>query len=562
MRKGDANDGPGVDTAPTIEHGVTAAAPTPQPLDVGKPRGSVADDALGDTAVASRSQTMAATTPSALDLAPVADSMIDTVLLGRYLVTRKVGQGGMGAVYEATHKLINKRVAVKVLLEKYAQKDQVVARLRQEAELASSIGHEHIIDITDFGETNDGRTFVVMEYLEGESLGAHLAREGAIGEQRAIHIAHQVASALGAAHKKGVIHRDVKPDNIFVLSSRKNDFVKVVDFGISKLVRPGEDEGGSSPRLTQTGMVLGTPLYMSPEQARGDENLDHRIDIYALGVILYEMVTGEVPFRGTNYLSILTQVINDQPSPPRDLRPEISEDLESVIMKAMAKDRDHRYQSMEELADDLAILRTVDGQTTGAKITASRFRRRWQQRSGLRILAWVAGLAVVVAAVVVAVVVMLSSKQERPAPIAAAAAIDAGARAVEPPDAGIARPAVDIAEIELVSTPSGATIYDGDRVVGQTPCFYRMEKANRTVELIAELDGYNDARVTINPVVDTDSQIQVRLKKPQKGTKATKLRRDRKPPDQPPATDTPPVKPDDTAGGDLSGNPYKNQPAP
>ncbi len=564
MRKGDANDGKGADTAPTIEHGVTAAAPTPQPLD-GAARNpatspEVADDALGDTAVASRSQAMAAVTPHD-EVAPPADSMVDTLLLGRYQITRKVGQGGMGAVYEATHKLIGKRVAVKVLLDKYAQKDQVVARLEQEARLASSIGHEHIIDITDFGQTSDGRTFVVMEFLEGESLGAHLAREGAMDEQRAINIAYQVASALGAAHKKGVIHRDIKPDNIFLLSNRKHDFVKVVDFGISKLVRPGEDEGGNSPRLTQTGMVLGTPLYMSPEQARGDEELDHRIDIYALGVIMYEMVTGEVPFRGSNYLSILTQVINDRPTPPRDVRMDIGEDIEAVIMKALAKNPDDRYQSMEELAEDLAILRTVDGATTGAKITASRFRRRWQKRSGLRVLAWVAGIAVVVSAVVVTVVMMMSGSETGKEQAAAVPPpIDAGVAVAEPADAAPARPSVEIAELKLVSTPSGASIYDGDRMVGETPCVYRMEKANRSVELIAELDGYNDAKLTVNPMVDVGEAIHIRLKKPKKGVKATKYRPHRKKPDKTNGDKPPQTKPDDTAGGDLSGNPYKKNP--
>jgi serine/threonine-protein kinase len=234
-------------------------------------------------------------------------SLVGMTLSERYRVTRQIGQGGMGAVYEAQHTVIGKRVAVKVLLDKHAKKDQVVARLKQEARLASSIGHKHIIDITDFGSTIDNRTFVVMEYLEGESLASAILREGQLDEARVIHIGAQVASALAAAHEKGVVHRDIKPENVFLMQRDGMDFVKVVDFGISKSMRPEEEQ---DVRLTQTGMVLGTPLYMSPEQARGDEDLDHRIDIYALGVILYEAVTGQVPFKGKNYLNILTQVIS------------------------------------------------------------------------------------------------------------------------------------------------------------------------------------------------------------------------------------------------------------
>ncbi len=191
--------------------------------------------------------------------------LVGTTLSGRYNITRKVGQGGMGAVYEATHALIGKRVAVKVLLDKYAKREALVARLEKEARLASSIGHEHIVDITDFGVTEDGRNFVVMEFLEGESLAECLQREVRLPERRVLQIGQQAASALGAAHEKGVVHRDIKPENIFLLQRKDKDFVKVVDFGISKSLRATGENEEAQPRLTQTGMVLGTPLYMSPE---------------------------------------------------------------------------------------------------------------------------------------------------------------------------------------------------------------------------------------------------------------------------------------------------------
>ncbi len=341
-------------------------------------------DGMNDTAVAAANN-VAGTSMTMTAVAPhnavVTTELIGTTLAGRYLVTRKIGQGGMGAVYEATHTLIGKSVAVKVLLEKYAKREAIVQRLEMEAKLASSLRNEHIIDITDFGQTDDGRTFVVMELLTGESLADRLARETTLPEQKILKIVAQAASALAAAHAKDVVHRDIKPENLFLLKDRKDeDFVKVVDFGISKSLRASDDEN-EPPRLTQTGMVLGTPLYMSPEQARGDETCDHRVDIYALGVIMYEAATGRVPFAGNNYLSVISQVLNEHPKPLRELRPELSEEFENIVLKAMEKDRRDRYASAAELQADLTAL--IDDPTRSserAKITGP---RRRVQKGGL-----------------------------------------------------------------------------------------------------------------------------------------------------------------------------------
>ena len=546
------------DAAPT-DHDVATPASTPSPLEQSATMAAVTsrfeDSTLSgaDTAVASRSQAMAAAQPPE----ECTDPLLDALLLGRYQITRRIGQGGMGAVYEATHKLIGKRVAVKVLLDKYAQKSQVVARLEQEARLASSIGHENIIDITDFGQTGDGRTFVVMEFLEGESLGAALAREGRMDEQRAIDIGYQIASALAAAHQKGVIHRDVKPDNVFLLERRGKDYVKVVDFGISKSIRPGEGADSESPRLTQTGMVLGTPLYMSPEQARGDEELDHRIDIYALGVILYELVTGEVPFKGSNYLSIISQVINEEPTPPRDLRPELSSELESVIMKALSKNRGERYQTMEEIAEDLAALRADDGASTArARITASRFRRSRRSRSWLQVLAWVAGIAVVISAVVVTVSIWASDERgESVATTGATPVFDARNRSMTQPDAAPPEPEVEVVKVKIRSRPPGAAIYEGGRFIGKTPTVYTTTKRDKDVELIAELEGHNDARLVVNPYVDREATVH--LKKPKRGTKVKKLRKISNSDDSShDRSKSGSEERDDSTGGDLIGNPY------
>ncbi|HWE28015.1 MAG TPA: serine/threonine-protein kinase, partial [Polyangia bacterium] len=283
------------------------------------------------------------------------DALVGHTLVDRYRLTRKIGEGGMGAVYEATHVLLSKPVAVKVLRDKYLDRPEVARRLVQEARLASSIRHENIVDITDSGATDDGRTFVVMEHLEGQSLAELIKRDGALPESRVIDIARQAASALGAAHERGIVHRDVKPENLFIVDRGGRDFVKVLDVGISKSLKRGGVVDDESLRLTHTGMVLGTPLYMSPEQARGDEDLDQRIDIWALGVILYECLTAEVPFRASNYLGVIAQVLNQEVTPPRKLRPEmrISEAMERVVQKAMARARDDRYPSMAALVADL-----------------------------------------------------------------------------------------------------------------------------------------------------------------------------------------------------------------
>jgi serine/threonine-protein kinase len=319
------------------------------------------------------------------------DSLLGSTLAGRYEIVRRIGEGGMGAVYEARHVVIGKRVAVKVLLEKFLTKTDFVARLLQEARLASSIGHENIVDVTDFGTTDDGRSFVVMEFLEGEALSQLIMRDAPLPVERSLRIARQVASALGAAHAKGIYHRDVKPENVYLIRRGEADFVKVVDFGISKAVKQGSpgsgEEGADAYRLTHTGLLLGTPLYMSPEQARGDEDLDHRVDIWALGVMMYECLTGEVPFRANNYLGIISQVLTHTAAPPSRVRPElgIPDAVEGVVMRAMAKDRSERYGAMADLEHDLERLLAGDqnvgsppigeGATSGRRPVAPP--RRW-----------------------------------------------------------------------------------------------------------------------------------------------------------------------------------------
>ena len=478
------------------------------------------------------------------------DELIGVTLNERYLVTAKIGQGGMGAVYEAKHTVIGKRVAIKVLLDKHADKEQIVARLKQEARLASSIGHDNIVDITDFGITDSGRTFVVMEYLEGESLGACIAENGRLDEDRTIDICLQIASALSAAHKKDSVHRDIKPENIFLVRREDRDFVKVVDFGISKsMVTEDEDV-----RLTQTGMVLGTPLYMSPEQAKGDDDLDQRIDIYALGVILYESLTGEVPFQGKNYLNILTQVIADEPKDPSLLFPQISRDLESVILKAMAKERDQRYQDMDEFAADLSALRESDASTTGARITAARWRKQRDRRPKRNYALWVGGLIAIGASSTLAAVFLTESESKAPKPTLAALPPLPRDAAPPPPDA---KPAerYKTATIRLESKPAGAAFFrGGERVCVAAPCPYQPVITHSQHQLRVELEGYISTEITITPEVDDGTTRTVELDE----IKTTSPKRRRRPIITKPTKDAP--KTDNSAKGtadEVMSNPHR-----
>ncbi|MFT3922002.1 MAG: serine/threonine-protein kinase [Myxococcales bacterium] len=282
------------------------------------------------------------------------DPLLGQILGGRYRIIRKIGEGGMGIVYEAEHIVIEKRVGLKVLREDFSSRQDVVERFRQEAKSASRIGHEHIIDISDFGETPNGASYFVMELLNGQDLAHELEKKGPLSPRRTITLCLQCARALGAAHAKGIVHRDMKPENIFMVNrDTGEDFVKIVDFGIAKM-SDIETDGQPGRKLTKTGMIFGTPEYMSPEQASG-KKLDHRVDVYAMGVIMYELLTGRVPFVGDTFMGILTQHMFEQPQPLKVQNPNcnVPPDLERIVFKALAKDADQRYQNMEELIVDL-----------------------------------------------------------------------------------------------------------------------------------------------------------------------------------------------------------------
>ena len=300
------------------------------------------------------------------------DRLVGQTLDGRYFVERKIGEGGMGVVFAARHAVIERPLAIKVLKREVMRDTATIKRFVKEAQAASRIGHPNIVDVTDFGTTPDGMTFSVMEYIEGTTLGGALRASAPFSMTRAIRITTQIARALAAAHDKGIVHRDLKPENVFLIErDNRPDFVKIVDFGIAKVAPTPQN--ANEPRLTRAGSVFGTPEYMAPEQAAGRSDADGRVDIYALGVILYEMLVGRVPHKGESMVRTLAMQMLDPIIPPRQARPDldISPELEAVVMTALAKKRDQRYPTMTDFLAALEKLQTPVGVSlTGSPVYA------------------------------------------------------------------------------------------------------------------------------------------------------------------------------------------------
>ncbi|MGZ3439403.1 MAG: serine/threonine-protein kinase [Polyangia bacterium] len=279
-----------------------------------------------------------------MDVLPEGASLDD-----KYRVVRHLSSGGMGAVYEVEHRGLGKRLAAKMLKPELARRADLLERFRREARAASAIGHENIIEVTDLGQTAHKVPFLVMELLSGQTLAALCKAERRLEPARAVHIARQVLSALGAAHARNIVHRDLKPANIFLIQRGGDpDFVKLLDFGIAKLLDEVDE-----PELTRDGQVVGTPTYMAPEQARGEKNVDGRADLYAVGAILYRMVTGQRPYSGSNFNALLFAIAQGQLTKPRTLEPGISPHLEAAILRAMAIDARARFQTAAEFDEAL-----------------------------------------------------------------------------------------------------------------------------------------------------------------------------------------------------------------
>jgi serine/threonine-protein kinase len=459
------------------------------------------------------------------------DPLVGAVLAGRYVVKGRIGEGGMGLVYEGLHRDIDKRVAIKVLRDNLSRRPEVVARFRQEARSASRIGHENIVDISDFGETTLGASYFIMEFLDGEDLGNVLGREVTVDADRACAIVLQCCRALSATHAKGIVHRDIKPENIFLTKrDGMDDFVKIVDFGIAKM-SDIETDGAPGRKLTKTGMIFGTPEYMSPEQAAGQE-LDHRVDVYALGIILYECLAGRVPFEGDTFMGVLTQHLFAELPPIVELNPnaKVSRELELVIRKALAKDPDDRYRDTEELAE--AVTCALDGRLSRATVKTPPSAFGPPSLSHLapvprrKTPRWVwATTASAVVAVLAWVALGPNSGQRSEADASEASAeVSPPIEPVEAPEPLVAdvEPALAFVNVHVATDPTGARIMlgDGSEACAAAPCTLAAERGS-TLVIRAKL-GKRRGRTAITPTQEETVLIELQApkKSPPKPRKA------------------------------------------
>lgn len=334
-----------------------------------------------------------------------------TLLGGKFRVERLLGAGAMGAVYAVVHELTRHRRALKLLHASSQANPEVVRRFLNEASAAGRVGNAHIVEAFDAGTLPGGEPYVVMELLEGEPMRALLDRTERLDAGLAAELVAQAAEGVAAAHKAGIIHRDLKPDNLFVTKRAGRPFVKIMDFGVSKFAT----ESAVGARSTQSGMIFGSPAYMSPEQITGQREVDARSDVFALGLVLYECLTGVLPFEAQSFQAVLMRVLGDEPVPVHTIRPDVPKGLSDVIERALQKQPDARYQSADELCTALLAFARPDSPTPSEVPSAPRHSPvSTLAPAPSRMLGFVAGALILLGGVIAAAWVA-----SRPAPVAA-----------------------------------------------------------------------------------------------------------------------------------------------
>jgi serine/threonine-protein kinase len=454
---------------------------------------------------------------------PLPDLKAGTAV-GEYVVERRLGEGGMAVVYAGVQPLIGKKVAIKVLSPSLASEPDIVRRFIQEARAVNQIGHRNIIDIFSFGRLPDGRHYFVMELLDGKTLTVRINdRKQPIEWREATEIWLQVTSALVAAHARGIVHRDLKPDNLYLVHSPDGDYIKVLDFGIAKLMGDGPDM-----RKTATGIPMGTPIYMSPEQTSG-RNVDHRTDVYAMGVMMYEMIGGAPPFDSDNYVEILHAHLN-KPAPPLPTASRVNPGLEALVQKMLAKRPDQRPQTMEAVRAEMVRLRdeaNASGQPLfvrpGVESVGGRTRppseterveprpappRPQPSRAPLYVVA-----IIVLAGAIGGMVVWGRMGAKQPAPKPEPAPVVEQKLAPPPPQPAPAAPTQQYGKIVLTLVPADAkdvTLTLNNRIIKE-PALTKVETG--FILLRAEAPGYEAASESFELKPDMEYPVTLQLKK-------------------------------------------------
>ncbi len=414
----------------------------------------------------------------------VTELALSNEMIGNYRVLQQLGEGAMGAVWLAEHPVMGRKVAIKLLHPRLSADPDVATRFLNEARAINLIAHENIVEILDFGQTTGGQPYFIMELLEGEPLSAPIARGPMDAAQVAL-VADQVCLALAAAHAKGIVHRDLKPENVQLITKADGSLqVKILDFGVAKILASAE---GLQSAKTRTGLLMGTPLYMSPEQCNGASPVDHRADIYALGVMLFEMLAGRPPFVADG-LGELFALHMFHPAPAlADLAPAVPPHLAAAVMKALAKSPDDRFQSMDELRAALVSPDQLD--PTAPKPAASvaspaRSSRRWKTPSVIVSLATAAAVSY--------------------------AALSASRRHASPPAASLAQPALKTVIFRFESDPVGADVFDaGGNDLGQTPLEVPLPRGNAVHDYVLRRAGHRE--ISLAAVPDANRTLHVSL---------------------------------------------------
>ena len=509
-----------------------------------------------------------------------APDLMGSVLLDRYRVIGHVGDGGMGSVYLVEHTTILKKFAAKVLSPALCTRQDFIDRFLREARASSLISHPNVVEITDFGTTPSGAPFFVMEYLQGEDLSETIADVGPMPWSRVCGMILQICGALEAAHEKAIVHRDMKPGNCLRVKSGNNkDFIKVLDFGIAKIQSLEAEERS----LTQTGTVIGTPEYMSPEQGWGHP-VDHRSDIYAIGVILYELLTGHVPFTGETMMEVLNRHIYEVPNVDH---PHISQEVGAIILKAMQKDRELRFQSMAEMIEAIesvgtgaSLVQVVDEEikapwgpvtarytTAITQITVGEHApdtapgvlvEEPPKKSGRGMMI---GLLLVGVASLGVIAMVLNSggdppveepKQEAPA-VAAPAEVDEEPEP-EPPPPVVIEPDAATVSVKIGTPGVEAQILDArdEAIYGMTnsPEGVQIRQGEEPVKLILRASGYEDLEVSVVPDVD-DKIFEKTLIKSKSTKKKTKKKVVKEPAGEVTPKPDPPKDPPKDSGASL-----------